>query len=364
MYYFLKLRVLNAKRCPVTDQGIERLCGGSKIQKQGQKIQRLGHCKAIHTLKIQDTQVTHTGIKFALENLPALKFFDFDSPIRFLVQLHDGCNCRNFPPPSSGEVRPACVLPFKIESRGLVSPFCTFLNAKTNSGWLHKLAHMENRSFHLKKSFGRLNFDGDFNFVKMLALKDLGCSLTFLKIVDNYSPVLINIRTIVEYCPKLENLSFENGGTFIVDPLQVERTKKEPILENLKNFAFSDNPEWRMETDRVFPREGFELLLSSPTLEYVGIDFHGCRNQTLDDRILKRASDLHGFKSLQFLLFTCCCFVTKECVISLFFHERNALHYFRIDNCPHFAEEDADEFINLAREKNWKLDIDFCRRQR
>ena len=75
--------------------------------------------------------------------------------------------------------------------------------------------------------------------------------------------------------------------------------------------------------DRVFSRECFQLLLSPPELEWVEFDFD--TNQTLDNKILKRAADLPSFKWHCHLVFNYCLSITIECVVSLLLYGRSAL---------------------------------------
>ena len=99
-----------------------------------------------------------------------------------------------------------------------------------------------------------------------------------------------------------------------------------------------------------FSRECFQLLLSPPELEWVEFDFD--TNQTLDNKILKRAADLHSFKWLCHLVFNYCLSITIECVFPFYSMDAALFNSYRgIECCPNLRNNRRKSIL----EKNTHL---------
>ncbi len=349
----------------MTDVGIKGLCVAI-FDETGREIQTLGQCKSIHTLNVKRTKVTKKGIQLALKNLPALRVFEFDSPVQILTELHEECNFPNYQLVSllsadDYELRPC--LPYKNGSLGRVASLShslTKVHIVTIPGWTDQellgLLHLKSLcelaiSGETNLSGCAITFDGGL----VPLLKAFGNSLTSLSIVEVYG-LRVNIRAIVEYCPNLEFLNLKDSGDYVTTPLAEDeqpsskRRKKVLTLENLKVLKIS------CDSDREFDiaPEGLDMLLSSPALVKLNIDV--CH--TVDYCILRRAFDLHQFRHLQSLGFLMCRDLSEQSIY-LFMNENNPLKNIEIDSCELLTKEFAKELVDFVRQKNWDVDIFF-----
>lgn len=75
LFFLFHLRQLNVSHCSnVTDAGIKGLC--VSVDSFGNEDTILGQCKLIEILATRGTCITNIGMKFGLDNLPALKVWD------------------------------------------------------------------------------------------------------------------------------------------------------------------------------------------------------------------------------------------------------------------------------------------------
>ena len=144
-----------------------------------------------------------------------------------------------------------------------------------------------------------------------------GSSLTSLTLEnfleDKFSA---NIRTIVEFCPKLESLTLAKVHCSL-ERLKDEssrpskQVKMDPLLKHLKYLEIDC---FSLDSD------DFDLLLASPGLVTLKIE----NNYSIKDEHLEKAAQLHQFGNLEYLKLYCCIFVTKK-GIALFMNENNSL---------------------------------------
>ncbi len=300
----------------------------------------------------------------ALENLPALRVFEFDFPVQILAELHEECNFSNYQLISlysaDGYERSPC-LPYKSGSLGLVASLSSSLT-KVHIATLPGLTDQELLGLLQLRSLCELAILGEtqrdkreitFDGGVVPLLKAFGNLLTSLSIVEVYG-LRVNIRAIVEYCPKLESLTLKDTGDYVTTPLYedeqlpLKRTKKEIILKKLKVLElYCDS-----DGDYDISSEGLDMLLSSPAL--VNLSLGLC--QAVDDRILQKAFDLHQFRNLQSLVMFGCSSMTEH-GIYLLMNENNSLKKIDISYCELLWEELADELRDFARQKNWDVDI-------
>ncbi len=350
----------------MTNVGIKGLCAAI-FDETGTEIQTMGQCKSIHTLKIRKTGVTKKGIQMALENLPALRVFDFDFPVHILAELHEECNFPNYRFVSllntDGYEGSPC-LPYKSGSLGRVASFSSSLN-QVHIAMLRGMTDQELLGLLQLQSLSELAISGmkhwdddceiTFDGGIVPLLKAFGNSLTSLSIVENFG-LRINIRAIVEYCPNLELLNLEDTGEYMTAPLDEEhnsskRMKKDLILENLKVLELCCDSHGKYDISS----EGLDMLLSSPALVKLKLD----RCSPVDDCMLRKAFDRHQFRSLESLEVRWCHDVTEQ-GIYLFMNENNPLANLELHYCELLTEEFVDKLRDLALQKNWIIEIDYC----
>ena len=158
---------------------------------------------------------------------------------------------------------------------------------------------------------------------------------------------LVNIRAIVENCPKLQTLNI--SCCKISPPERSEddqnpskRLKPNLVLENLKTLD--------LRFCRHLTVEDFDLLLASPALEELklwGIDL------PIDDS-LRKAANLHQFRNLQRLYFVILDSITKA-GIDLLLNDGNSLKVIELVYCRRWDLWDVEEWERVAREKNWDV---------
>ncbi len=354
---------MNAEECSaVSDVGIKGLCA-TIFDELGMEIQTLGQCKSIHTLKIRKTRVTKKGIQLALENLPALRVFEFDFPVQVLAELHEECNFPNYQLVSllsaDGYERSPCI-PYKSGSLGRVASLSTSLN-EVHIATMPGLTDQELLGLLQLKSLCELVISGETNGIDreitfdggiVPILKAFGNSLTLFSLDEVYG-LRVNIRAIVEYCPKLEFLKLDDTGEYITAPLDVERNsskrmKKDLTLKNLKVLELCCDS----DGDYDISAEGLDMLLSSPALVKLSLDL--CA--TVDDSIVRKAFDLHQFRNLQSLRVSHCHAVTGQAIYMLI-SEKNYLTKIEIDGCELLTKDFAEELVMFTSQNSWDVDI-------
>ena len=372
-------RVLNARYCPITDAGIQGLLcfSSNSFHQLGNKNYGLGLCKSIEFLDIFGTLVTKKGIKFILANLPALVHFDCDFQMHVLAELLEESLQRKQPLNATkftclrnvGSSRHILHAPYKSSAIGLLATACSSINemyiatdeimenspSKKDEALLQILNLQQNKLYKLGISgLGRysLHFYPDITFNGGIfpLLTHFGSSLTSLTLEnfleDKFSA---NIRTIVEFCPKLESLTLARVHCSL-ERLKDEssrpskQVKMDPLLKHLKYLEIDC---FSLDSD------DFDLLLASPGLVTLKIE----NNYSIKDEILEKAAQLHQFKNLEYLKLYRCIFVTNKGV-ALFMNESNSLKKIEFEKM-HLSKNDFSEWKRMARERDWDVVFDF-----
>ena len=358
---------MEAQGCPnVTDVGMKGLCVSVD---DGKANAGLGQCKSIHTLDIFATQVTIKGVQLALENLPDLNDFDFEYPIQVLAELLRGPSRKNL-----GCLQNLTSL-HNISSTGVDSTVCqrgdielvAAACVSVNKMWIFVEMILDGPVFTdatllelLKlKSLRELCIEGDarggieltFNGGILPLLKHFGNSLTSLSLEYLFS-VVVNVRAIVENCPKLQtlNISYCNISPSLrleKEPNNSKRLKTNLVLENLKTL--------KLHSCEGLTSKDLDLLLASPALEEFSLS---CIDFPIDLSI-RKAANLHQFRNLQRLMFYYFDrFNIKGC-IDLLMNGGNSLKRIKLVGCRLLKLEDVEEWKRVALEKNWDVNFHF-----
>ena len=351
----------------MTDVGIKGLC--VSIDDFGKENVGLGQCKSLHTLDISGTEVTIRGVQLALENLPDLKDFDFDYQIQVLAKLLRGPSQKNLrclpnllSLDNTGYVRgdPICqrgdielvaatcvsVNKVRIDSDSVVE------NGHTNVTVLELLKLQKLCEFSIEGDWMDEGNDCEFTFNGGILplLKHFSNSLTSLSL-DFFSNTVVNIRAIVENCPKLQTLKIFNCT--ISPPVRSEdepnpskRMKTVLVLENLTTLELIGC--------NHLTSEDLDLLLASPALNLLSLD---SINLLIDDS-LRRAANLHNFRNLQRLRFYFLDHVTKA-GIDVLMKDDNPLKVIELFYCKSLNVAEVEEWKGVALEKKWDVVIQF-----
>jgi hypothetical protein len=174
----------------------------------------------------------------------------------------------------------------------------------------------------------------------------IGSSLELLDLTFFYT---IDYWTVIKFCPNLISLIVnDHSERFSALPKnEIPHCRKDRerfTLKRLKelNCAYS------------LPPDILHFLFSFPLLEKFSIT-HGT---TLTDEFLIDAVKSHRFQNLKELLLRHCNYVTKK-GINAFMIEHNALEYISLHFCNKVSVNDIGDWQLLARQNNWKLNLDF-----
>ena len=184
-----------------------------------------------------------------------------------------------------------------------------------------------------------------FNGGMLPLLKRFSNSLTSLSIYN--IDTLVNIRAIVENCPKLQTLNIScckisPPERSVDDQNPSKRLKPSLVLENLKTLD--------LRFCRDLTVEDFDLLLASPALEELKL----WRIDLPIDDCLRKAANFHQFRNLQRLDFVLLTSVTKT-GIDLLMNDCNSLNVIKIVYCRSLNVSDMEEWKKMALEKNWDV---------
>ena len=355
------LRVLEARRCPVTDVGIKGLCVSVD---DGEVNAGLGQCKSLHTLDIFGTKVTTKGVEMALENLPDLKVFDCNYQIQVLADMlrgpsHKNLRClqnltslrndgwsidRIFCQRGDIElVAATCVSVNKVR----IDPNVIVQNAHTNATVLELLKLKKLCEFHINGDWldvmksSELTFNGGI----LPLLKHF--PLTSLTIENLNTDTPVNIRAIVENCPKLQTL---NISCCKISPHQRSEDEPNPSKRMKTNLVLENLKTLKLRKCFDLTVEDFDLLLASPALEELSLSYI---DLPIDDS-LRKATNFHQFRHLQRLEFFFVSLVTKA-GINLLMNDGCPLKVIKVDYCISLNVTDVEEWKGKAREKNWNF---------
>ena len=352
---------MKARECPVTDDGIKGLC--VSVDDFGKANTGLGQCKSIQTLDVFGINITNKGVQMIIENLPDLKIFICDYQIQVLAELLRGPSPKNLrcvPNLTSlhnngfGRLTSIC-------QRGdieLVAANCSSVNKvhihgryiangpiATDATLLELVKLKRLCEFRIQGVFSEneLTFSGGI----LPLLKHFGNSLTSLCFANIYT--IINVRAIVEHCPKLQTLTISNTQIHSSERLEDEpnplkRMKTAPVLKNLKTL--------KLTYCRDLTSKDLDLLLASPTLEKLSLRTF---NRLSIDNSLRKAANLHQFRHLERLKFCGVDSSVAKAGIDVLMTDDNCLKVIVIRLCRSLKVADVDEWKRVAREKNWDV---------
>jgi hypothetical protein len=193
-------------------------------------------------------------------------------------------------------------------------------------------------------------------------LKGFGSSLKDLKLSCLKD---VNIRAIIDFCPKLQSLWLalkESYSTTVRAKEDAEpyhhskrcRMEQKPsVLKNLEKLRVFYPLESEDPSGEAKISSGDLLsLLSSPSL--IDIEIFHCDNLT--DYIFERASEIHQFLSLEKLTVCRCQSLTRR-GIDVVMNKKTPLKTIEIWNCDNITDEDIDFWISNADSENWDLSV-------
>ena len=366
----------------ITDAGIQGLC--VSVNHLGEEDQRLGQCKSIETLFIGGTRITKKGVQIALRNLPCLKQCKTDHhrvPVQFLAEMHQpDWNIKRLKDIRKYSLDSLYLgdwilnddthysIPYSSGSLGLVASLCPsvtsvkvkLLTGLTDSDLLGLLC-LENVNvldIHGYDVNTTVTFEGGV----VPLLKGFGSSLKKLVLCCLKA---VNIRAIIDYCPKLQSLWLalnESYSTTVSAKEDAEpyhhskrcRMEQKPsVLKNLEKLRVFYPLESEDPSGEAKISSGDLLsLLSSPSL--IDIEIFHCDNLT--DYIFERASEIHQFLSLEKLTVCRCQSLTRR-GIDVVMNKKTPLKTIEIWNCDNITDEDIDFWISNADSENWDLSV-------
>jgi hypothetical protein len=387
------IRELKVKYCKkITDAGIQGLC--VSVNHLGKEDQRLGQCKSIETLIIGGTRITKKGIQTALFNLPFLKKFEIPGgyscpvPVQLLAEIHQpDWSIKHLKDIRKYSLDSLCLrdwilyygthyhtpffgVPYTSGSLGLVASLCPSVTlvkvdliiGLTDSEMLGLLS-LENVN-----ELGIIGNDVDttvtFEGGVVPLLKRFGSTLKELGLsyLDD-----VNVRAIIDFCPKLQSLTLDSNGNYSTtvsakkDAEPYHHSKRCKIEQNpsmLKNLEklcvnIADYSEDLVE-ERNISSEDLLSLFSSPSL----IDIQMFESDYLTDYVFERASEIHQFLSLEKLKLCRCQSLTRR-AIDVVMNKKTPLKTIDILDCDNISDVDIALLISNARSENWELSVEY-----
>ncbi len=370
-YFIRELNVADCKK--ITDAGIEGLC--VSVNHLGKEDQRLGQCKSIETFFINGTKITRKSIQTVLMNLPFLKRLRTDfpaTPVRLLAEMHhpDG----NIKQLSQKDIRKYSLDSLYIGNReyeapsyisgklGLVASLCPSVTSLqidliprlTNSDLLGLLS-LENVNELEIEGIQRNNTTVTFEWGVVPLLKGFESSLK--KLVLCYLKD-VNIREIIDFCPKLQSLTLDDILSYTTvsakedaESYHSKRCRMERNTPLVLNYLEELRVMFRIGRDKI-SSEDLLSLLSSPSLININI-LHAAN---LTDNIFERASEIHQFLSLENLTIVDCGFLTRR-GIDVVMNNKTPLKTIEIWGCDNITDDDIALLISNARSEKWELSV-------
>ena len=364
----------------ITDAGIQGLC--VSVNHLGKEDQRLGQCKSIEKLFIEGTKITKRGIQTAVINLPFLKQLttdDYDAvPVQFLAEMHQpDWNLKQLKDIRKFSLEKLCLgdrllynsthfIPYTSGSLGLVASICpsvTSVKVKLITGLtdtemlgLLSLENVNELEIHGNEVINdTVTFEGGV----VPLLKRFGSSLKELKLCGLMH---VNIRAIIDFCPKLHSLRLDeikNYSTTVSAKEDAEschskrcRVERKPlVLRNLQKLCVT-----YPSGEPIISSEDLLSLFSSPS-SLIDIYIELCDNLT--DYIFERASEIHQFLSLEKLTMIDCRYLTRR-GIDVVMNKKTPLKTIKIYSCDNITDEDIDFWISNARSEKWELSVKYA----
>ncbi|EFX72439.1 hypothetical protein DAPPUDRAFT_326163 [Daphnia pulex] len=338
-----KIRELIVDYCPgVTDTVVEVFCNGqSSLQK----------------LSVNGTEVTHSGIRFAIEHLPELKELNCDneSDLKAFRRIRkETRESKKYSLTKWLMWTPPDEVSFKKGSVSLMVDMCPSL--------VDVFIHVNDEGFTDEELLG---------FRKLKQIQNLGIRISFLPSIISISGGVIpllqargltleelylsvevtseEVYLTIQCCPNIRRLLLAMHNYLYTIP--------EPVLDYGVHSSLCSPKE-------VFPLKMLEdislssyysrfpisrklllLLLSSPTLTVISIE----KCFTLDDQIIEEACARNSFKYLTKLKFHGCSNVSQK-GIDFFLNEANPLDEISLKDC---GNVNLERMRTMAQEKHW-----------
>ncbi|XP_046459444.1 uncharacterized protein LOC124205914 isoform X2 [Daphnia pulex] len=343
-----KLRELLVDFCPgVTDLVMQVFCKGQS---------------SLHKLSVLGTEVTHAGIRFAIEHLPELKELSSSTDIsQVFFRI-----CKETRESKKYSLTKLSMLstPYVLYKKGNVSlmvdmcPSLVDLLIDLNCG--ERFTNEELLGFRELKLIKSLVIDIFFmpsNFIRGGVIPLLQVHGRTLEKLTLSMPITSEeFYLIIECCPNIRRLllSIESRRNLETPELVVDgvysslRYSKEVIpfrmLEEI--ILLSSSP-------FAISRKLLLLLLFSPSLTLISI--LNCK--TLDDQIIEEACTRNSFKYLTKLELFGCSNVSQK-GIDFFMNETNPLSEIALLDCGNVNPENMK---TMAQEKHWnQVNINVC----
>ncbi len=345
----------------VTDNGIQRLCGGAHHlegeSRRKEYIWDYGKCKLIQKLRVKGTSVTKKGIQIALQNLPSLKVLSHELVVEVLSNIHQSALESNLPViPKYSLIKIAVANPCAQGSFGLALALCPSIikikieevSGLLNSDLLElsKLASLRHLQINGPCS-GITFYDG-----VIPLLKAKGNLLESLKLQYFYD---VDFHSIFELCPNL-NLLLIHRCVCNEIPVEEQDSSVRWKRINVEHPIMTKLEVLRL-TSSFVDSESLLLLLSSPSLR--GLEIAHCFELT--DVILERAALLHDFQNLEEVKVTFCDSLTKK-GIDLLMSDKNSIKKITLFNhtgSELLTAENMNEWKEKSKQKNWELKLGF-----
>ncbi|XP_046454758.1 uncharacterized protein LOC124202469 [Daphnia pulex] len=343
-----KLRELQVNSCPgVTDSAMQVFCNGqSSLQK----------------LSVNRTEVTHSGIRFAIEHLPELKELNCDDDSDILRAFRrirkETRESKKYSLTKWFMWTPPDEVSYKKGSVSLMVDMCPSLVE------VDVFLQVNDEGFTDEELLG---------FRKLQQLKHFGIQISFLPSIISIRGGVIpllqargllleelylsmqvtseEVDLIIESCPNIRRLLLILERTDLLDtPEPVVHdgvhsslcsSKKVFPLRMLEDISLSSYFSYAIS------RKLLLLLLSSPALTAVSI----YNSFTLDDQIIEEACAKNSFKYLTKLRLYGCSNVSQK-GIDFFLNETNPLDEISVEDC---GNVNLGHMKTMAQEKHWNV---------
>jgi Holliday junction resolvase-like predicted endonuclease len=178
----------------------------------------------------------------------------------------------------------------------------------------------------------------------------------------------INVRAIIEFCPKLQSLKLNENNRYSTTvsfkedakPYHSKRSRierKPLVLKNLEKLLvvrpyYVENAEAQVEEQ--ISSEDLLCLISSPSL--IDIEIRDCPNLT--DCVFESASEIHQFLSLEKLTLFKCNSLTRK-GIDVVMNNQTPLKTIDVRSCGNITDGDIALLISNARSEKWQLSVEY-----
>ncbi|EFX80500.1 hypothetical protein DAPPUDRAFT_318654 [Daphnia pulex] len=340
-----KIKELLVDCCPgVTDSVVEVFCNGqSSLQK----------------LSVNGTEVTHSGIRFAIEHLPVLKELDCDDESDILKAFRrirrETRESKKYSltkwmwnPPDEVSYKKGSVSLMVDMCPSLVDVFL-YVNDEgfTDEELLgfRKLKQLKNVEIEVPFLPSIISIRG--GVIPLLQARGLTLKGLYLSVEVTSEEVYL----IIQCCPNIRRL-------LLVIKSTVQDTPEPVVDDGIHSSLCSPKevfPLRKLETISLssyysrfaIPRGLLLLLLSSPTLTDISIN----KCFTLDDQIIEEACARNSFKYLTRLWLYGCSNVNQK-GIDFFLNEANPLSYIYLRDC---GNVNLEHMKTMAQEKHWNV---------